>query len=396
LLKSLQEQMLLYAESMRFEEAATLRDRVERIRKSELISHIDLADKSDYDIFAIATTETRMVIIRLFMRQGIIVSSSHNLIHLNHEADMDEAYERALMDFYSTQRPPIIAPILVADDFAQRVLIETYLTKLFGQKVTLSVPQRGNRKKLVNLAMQNASEHLKHPRVKTYETTAQALQTLCALERFPQRIEVFDNSHMATEAAVGGMITYDRGSFDKSGYRHYHLEARDEYAQMRETLRRRIESFSQNPPPDLWIIDGGSTLRSLAQQLLESNGVNLDVIAISKEKIDAKSHRAKGKAADQLHTQDGVIKLPHSDKRLQWVQYMRDEAHRFAITFHQKTKRKRDQQSKLLNAHGITTAKITKLLKHFSTFEHVYSAEESEIASILNTTDAKTIKNLYN
>lgn len=163
---------------------------------------------------------------------------------------------------------------------------------------------------------------------------------------------------------------------------------------MRETLTRRIESFSSNPPPDLWIIDGGVTLLQLARELLDSYGTNLDVIAISKEKIDAKAHRAKGGALDQIHTIDESFKLDKNDKRLQWVQRMRDEAHRFAITFHKKTKLKLDQESKLLTAKGISQDKIKKALNHFGTFETLYQASEAEIASILNSRDAKTIKNL--
>jgi excinuclease ABC subunit C len=200
---------------------------------------------------------------------------------------------------------------------------------------------------------------------------------------------------MAGEATVGGMIAFDGENFDKSGYRHYHLESRDEYGQMRETLSRRIESFESNPPPDLWLIDGGTTLLALAKDLLDSAGVNLDVIAISKEKIDAKSHRAKGSAHDQLHTVKQSFKLVPSDRRLQWMQRLRDEAHRYAITFHKKTKLKRDQESKLLNTHGISQAKIVKLLQHFGTFNALKSASQEDIATILNHSDAKKIKMLY-
>ncbi|RLA69281.1 MAG: excinuclease ABC subunit C [Epsilonproteobacteria bacterium] len=395
LLKKLNEKMALYAQSMRFEEAASLRDRIERIQKSELISHIDLANRANYDIFSIVQKDFKMVIVRLFMRQGKIISSSHSMIRLSAEANLNEAYERTLMEFYANNKPPVIAPILLADDFDERTLVQAHLSQLFERKASITVPQRGTRKSLIELARLNALELLKNSPTEENDVTLQALQTLCQLSRFPERIEIFDNSHMAGEAAVGGMVAFDKGHFDKSGYRQFHLKARDEYAQMRETLSRRIENFSNNPPPDLWIIDGGTTLCSLAEQLLESNGVNLDVIAISKEKIDAVSHRAKGRAHDQIHCLHKSFKLPPSDKRLQWVQRLRDEAHRFAISFHQKTKQKRDQESKLLNTHGISAAKIKKLINHFGTFKGIYSADESDIASILNQNDAKKIKKLY-
>ena len=172
-------------------------------------------------------------------------------------------------------------------------------------------------------------------------------------------------------------------------------DTKDEYAQMRETLTRRVESFSKNSPPDLWVIDGGTTLLKLAKDILDSSATNIDVIAISKEKIDAKSHRAKGKARDILHTVDESFSLLPSDKRLQFIQNLRDEAHRCAITFHKKTKLKLDKESKLLNIHGISPAKVLKLLKHFGTFEALKSESLDEISSILNIKDAKIIKLIY-
>jgi len=164
---------------------------------------------------------------------------------------------------------------------------------------------------------------------------------------------------------------------------------------MRETLTRRVDSFSKNSPPDLWIIDGGATLLKLALEIVTSAGVFIDIIAISKEKIDAKAHRAKGKANDIIHTKEDIFRLKNSDKRLQWTQNLRDEAHRSAITFHKKTKLKLDKESKLLTLHGISEAKIKKLLNHFGTFEALKSLDIEEISSVLNTKDAKVIKNIY-
>jgi excinuclease ABC subunit C len=196
-------------------------------------------------------------------------------------------------------------------------------------------------------------------------------------------------------ATVGAMIVYDNTKFDKKSYRTYHLEAKDEYSQMRETLSRRVNSFEKSPPPDLWVLDGGATLLKLALEILDSNGVSLDVIAISKEKVDEKAHRAKGKANDIVYTKDQAFRLKPSDKRLQWVQRLRDEAHRCAINFHKKTKLKLDQESKLLNLNGISQAKIKKLLNHYGTFEQIKILSHEEISTILNKKDANIIKNLY-
>ena len=391
--------MFFYAEAMRFEEAATLRDRIDRIQRSKMHSNIDLASKEHYDIFAITFNEKKAVIMRMFMRDGKIISSAHNTINLQthqieHGFDIEEAYERAIIDFYGIEKPPIIAPILTAHTFANSALVEEHLSRLFEKKARIITPQRGDKKRLTALALKNAKELLRYV-PQNFDDNPIKIKALCELENIPNRVEVFDNSHMAGRATVGAMVVYENGVFKKSEYRLYHLQAKDEYAQMRETLTRRIESFEKNPAPDLWLIDGGKTLVKLARELIESSGTFVDVIGISKEKIDAKSHRAKGKALDIIHAHGEEIKLKSSDKRLQWLQKLRDEAHRSAITFHQKTKLKEDKASQLLKLKGISQAKIVKLLQHFTTFENLKSVSQEQIAEVLNTKDAKTIKEIY-
>jgi len=395
LINKLQEKMSFYAENLRFEEAGELRDRIEKISRSEIKSEIDFATNENYDIFVLQSSQTRAVVVRIFMRNGKIISSTHDYIELNEGYDEDELYERVLLDFYSKEKPPIIAPILVAYEFENLGIIQEHLSTVFEKKALIKIPKQGKKKQLIDLAVLNAKELLKKDRNSTDTKVLDELKELLLLERIPKRVEVFDNSHMAGVATVGAMIVYENGNFDKKSYRTYHLKAKDEYAQMRETLTRRVESFSKNSPPDLWIIDGGSTLLKLASEILDSYGVFLDVIAISKEKVDAKAHRAKGKANDILHTNNEIFRLKNSDKRLQWVQNLRDEAHRSAIAFHKKTKLKLDKESKLLNIHGISQAKVKKLLNHFGTFEALKNLKLEEISSILNTKDAKVIKNIY-
>ena len=395
LIQKLTDKMNFYAEDMRFEEAAQLRDRCDRISRSEIKSDIDFASNENYDIFVIKSSLKRVVIVRIFMRNGKIISSSHDFIQLNDGFDIDELYQRVLINFYKDEKPPIIAPILVERKFLHVEIMEEHLTKVFEKKAKIIVPQRGDKKHLVDLALLNADELLKKDKNKLDTKILDDIQELFNLQRLPSRVEIFDNSHMSGVATVGAMVVYEEGKFDKKSYRTYHLEAKDEYAQMRETLSRRVESFSKNSPPDLWVLDGGATLLKLSLEILKSNGVFLDVIAISKEKIDAKSHRAKGKAKDILHIKDNIFKLQESDKRLQWVQNLRDEAHRCAINFHKKTKLKLDKESKLLNLKGISQAKIIKLLNHFGTFEELKKTTIEDISMLLNSKDAQIIKNIY-
>ncbi len=395
LIQKLTDKMNFYAEDMRFEEAAQLRDRCERIDRSEIKSDIDFASNENYDIFVIKHIDKKAVVVRIFMRNGKIISSSHDFIQLNEGFDLDEIYQRVLINFYKDEKPPIIAPILVSQSFLHVEIIEQHLTNVFGKKAKIIVPKKGDKKHLIDLALLNADELLKKDRGKSDGKILEDIKELFKLQRLPSRVEIFDNSHMAGVATVGAMVVYEDAKFDKKSYRTYHLEAKDEYAQMRETLTRRVESFEKNPPPDLWVLDGGATLLKLALDILKSNGIFLDVIAISKEKIDAKSHRAKGKAKDILHVEDDTFRLKESDKRLQWVQNLRDEAHRSAINFHKKTKLKLDQESKLLNLKGISQAKVVKLLNHFGTFDELKKLSIDEISMILSAKDAQIIKNIY-
>ena len=200
------------------------------------------------------------------------------------------------------------------------------------------------------------------------------------------------------------MIVWESGKFNKVNYRHYHLEGKDEYSQMRELLTRRAKSFEKNPPPELWLIDGGAAQLKIAKEIIDSTGANIDILAIAKEKIDAKAHRAKGKAKDTIYFSSQVpsskfqvekINLSVNDKRLHFLQMLRDEAHRFAIEFHRKTKRKKDTQIKLLNIKGIGKAKMTKLLNYFATFENIKNASFEELKNVLNEKDAKAIKKYF-
>jgi excinuclease ABC subunit C len=395
LIPKLYEKMEFYAEELRFEEAKTLRDRLERIGRSTEHSQIDLASNEMYDIFAIATNELRGCVVRLFIREGKIASSSHDFFASNDQYSRDEAYERALINYYGSEKPPIIAPILLHDSFESVAWVTEHLSQIFEKKASIIFPKQGIKKELTALAYINALELLKSPKSDSNILLEQIAQ-LFELQNIPNRIEAFDNSHFAGQATVGAMVSYSAGSFEKKGYRTYHLEHKDEYGQMREMLTRRIKGFESNPPPDLWVIDGGETLRTLAVELLNSNGTYIDVIGISKEKVDAKAHRAKGSAKDILHTQQGVFRLETSDKRLQFLQLLRDESHRCAIAFHKKSKLKEDQSSLLLTISGITPGNIHKLLTYFGTFDAIAKADFETLKELIGTSGAKNIQNYYN
>ena len=395
ILDILNQKMQKFAENLQFEEAAEIRDRIKAIEGAEIYSNVDLVKLKDIDVFVVEIFKNKAVVVRIFVREGKVVASSHNIINSQITPDKNEIYTRAILEFYSTETPFTSSEILVGDDFDEREWLEEVLSNKFNKKIKINIPNKNN-KNLIGLAKINALEVIKNQKE---DTLLEEIKILFNLQNTPYKIEVFDTSHMAGEATVGSMIVWENGKFKKEDYRHYHLEGKDEYSQMSELLTRRAKSFDKKSPPELWLIDGGKAQLNLAKEIIDSTGANVDILAISKEKIDAKAHRAKGKAKDKIYFLNGngidKIELSENDKRLQFLQKLRDEAHRFAIEFHRKTKRKKDLQIDLLKIKGIGKAKMTKLLNYFGSFENIKKASFEDLKLLLNEKDAKNIIDFF-
>lgn len=403
ILTKLKEKMLFYSQNFRFEEALVLRDRIKTIEKSQIKTGIDLTSNDDLDIFAIKSSNKKAVIVRMFIRDGKLASSNYDFMKSNDDVEFDiqEAYKRAIINYYSNDLPIIPKEILVASEIEELDSIEDFLYQKFSKKIKIVNPKIDKKATIVKIALNNCDELLRLESIKQQNSIYSEIKELFSLKNSPNIIESFDNSHLMGQARVGAMVVWNSQieSFDKKSYRHYNLESLDEYSQMRELLMRRVESFDKNSPPDLWLIDGGSTLLNLAFEIVSSIGVNLDIIAISKQKVDAKAYRAKGNAKDILHFIENKeiksINLLPSDKRLQFVQRLRDEAHRFAISFHKKQKRKEDKDISFLQIKGIGEAKIKKLLLYFGEFEKIKNATFDELKTVLNQSDAQNIVDYF-
>ena len=393
LIKKLKEKMEFYSEQLLFEEAMSIRDDIKKIEKANILSHVDLAKLEDFDIFSVAVDGIRAIGVRLFIREGKVISSSFAHFKSDNGFDLNELYKVLLLEYYQQELPYIPKNILVLEEFKERELIENILHQKFKKRSQILIPKIGERKKLTELGYKNGLEIL---RIKASQNSTEILseiKKLFDLSKTPFEIEGYDNSHMMGQATVGAVIKWNE-KFIKKEYRHYNLKAKDEYAQMKELLTRRIESFSKNSPPDLMVIDGGETLLKLAQKIVKQNSVFVDIIAIAKEKRDAKAMRAKGKANDIIYTKDGEFKLSPGDKRLQFVQNIRDESHRFAISFFKKQKLKEDREISLLAKRGVGEATIRKLLQYFDTFENIEKATLKEIEGVVGTKIAYSIKNI--
>jgi len=391
LITTLQERMTSLAMQERYEEAGQVRDNINAISTLTISSNLDLANSLNLDIFAIQSGDSRGVIVKLFMRNGKIISSSHSYFRHTHIYNENEAYKQALLEYYSIDSPIMVKQILTAHSFEDKQQIANTLTTRFSKKVEVITPKIGSKAKLISLALKNCEELLR--KTQSDNIIEQKIADLFNLSCIPYRIETFDNSHMMGVAVVGGKVVWQEGKWDKHSYRRYKLKAKDEYGQMKELLSRRIKEFENDNAPDLWILDGGMANLNLALTLLKEKNINLDVIAIAKEKLDAKAHRAKGAAKDLIYTKDELFELNVNDKRLHWVQRQRDEAHRYAITYHQNKKRKDDTQISLLNKKGIGKATVKKLIDYFGTFQAIQNASSEEIMQVTNKKISEIIKN---
>jgi excinuclease ABC subunit C len=382
--------MARYAQAQHYEEAAKIRDQIRGILSSAPLSGVDLARKENFDVLALADSGSCAAAAALFVREGKIISGSTQSFRFSQGYDEDEAYKRSFMSFYLPDMPITATTIYAAKAFADSEAIVRRLNELYNKRFEIIVPKIGAKKALVDLAIANAREALK----KEAQNSAieVEIKKLLKFENEPKRLEIFDNSHIMGEATVGAMVVFDNDKWVKSDYRHYNLTAKNEYDQMLETLSRRAEKFGENPPPDCWVIDGGETLRKLAIDILNSVGVKIDAVAIGKEKLDGKARRAKGAAKDILYANGEVFRLETGDRRLQFFQKLRDEAHRFAIAFHRKQKRKSDAKLKILKVKGIGDATLKRLIQVFGSFEAIESASYDEIAAAAGAGAAKALK----
>ena len=388
MISMLKEKMQKAATRENFEEAADIRDKIKAIQNSLHVSDIDLAKLENIDIFCVQIEQNIALVLRIFVRDGKIISANHNVVKNTQGFELDELYKRALLQFYSKNSPLLCDQILVADEFIYQAEIQEHINKTFNKKIKISHPKIGNKASLIEVSKKNAKNliELELNKGDIYPK----LQKLFDLQEIPYRIEIFDNSHLGGVAPVGGMVVWD-GKWQKDGYRKYTLKSKDEYSQMREMLTRRVSEFKINPMPNLWLLDGGSTLLKLAKSLLKEENIDLDVLAISKEKLDAKSIRSKGRARDTLHSTSQSFSLKTSDTRLQFLQKLRDEAHRFAISFHQNRKRKIDLNDKLTTVEGVGKATLQKLLAYFGSFDVIYNSDLQELQNVVNKKVAKKI-----
>lgn len=375
LINMLTNKMQKLAENLRFEEANILKLRIQKIRQITNVSVIDLAKLYNFDIFTILISKNKSILVKMFMRDGKITFSDYYFInHNDNDINLDYLYTQALINHYKHNPPLKLDSILLPVELESKNEIVDFFYSNFNKKIKILSPKSGDKKNLVELALKNAKNILDNNKD---NKIAESLQSLLDLENIPNRIEIFDTSHHSGSNSVGGMVVFENDEFIKNSYRKYLLQGSDEYSQMQEMLTRRATDFASLPPPDLWLIDGGMGQINIALQILDSSGANVDVVAIAKEKIDHKAYRAKGGAKDIIRSANLEIRLAKDDERLLFLQKLRDEAHRYAITFHRKKK------TDSLKNTSYTPSQVKKLLNYFGSFENINQANQELIKQVL-------------
>lgn len=377
--------MFKLASSENFEEAAKIRDHTLLLKDIDVKVEVDLARLEDFEVIAINSLKNFICAVRFSVRDGKISNSNFSIINAKtyEFSEISEIYRQAILDAFPPNSPVASSKIYTYHKFDDSQILADTLSIRHSKKFEIITPKIGEKRKLTDIAYKNAEINiLKH--LKTHDFGfLKELKEYFNLSNLPINIEAYDNSHMMGEAIVGAMIAYNENGFLKANYRHAHLKSNNDYDQMSEFLTLRAKRFEKLSPPDLWVIDGGKALLDLATAIVESSGANIDVIAISKEKVDAKAYRAKGGANDKVYTKNGTFNLGANDKKLQFFQKLRDEAHRFAISFHRKTKRRADIEKSKLISSGLSEGKIKKLLDFYGSFDAIYSGDRDQIENLI-------------
>lgn len=401
LIPHLEQKMLNYSLNENYEQAMILREQILAINSLNIKVQIDLARLENFEIFAVSGADMMLACVHFSVRDGKVAFVNHSILNApNDEESINELYKQSILGAYSLDSPLTCTQIFCESAFNDMKILAEILSLRHGQNFEIKCPKIGAKRALVNVAKQNAMELIKKQnKLGNYEFLAN-LQEFFGLSNLPVRIECFDNSCLFGTAIVGAMICYDAnassskstGDFIKANYRHMHLKGTSDYEQMQELLSARAARFDKLSAPDLWLIDGGQALFDLARKIIKNSGANVDVLAIAKEKIDAKTHRAKGGALDKIHGIFGQMKLNKDDEKLQFLQKIRDEAHRFAISFHRKIRDKRAISSSKLENLGLSVGVIKKLLDYFENYENIQNASFDDIAKITNKSIATKIK----
>ena len=386
-IQHLQERMQEASEAMRFEEAGRLRDQIRAIEKSVEKQKVTDYGGGNQDVIGLHRDGGEVEVALLFIRQGKLIGRQTYL--LEWKLDLEELLSGFLQEYYARE---VILPdqLLLPFPLESSELLGEWLSEKRGRKVHLLAPQRGEKKRLCLLAERNAAEAYRQrgQRRQAREDVLKELMAKFYLPTLPQRIECYDISNVQGQLSVGSMVVLINGEAAPAEYRRFRIktvEGADDYASLTEVLRRRLErGLVEDNLPDMILIDGGKGQLGVLTDVLRAYqlGGRIGAVGIAKSRVIA---NVRGKAVERseerffLPGRKNPVSFRQGAAALYLLERLRDEAHRFAITYHRKLRGKASLRSSLEDIPGVGPARRKALLKHFGSLRALREASREDL-----------------
>lgn len=392
----LKEKMIQFAENEEFELALDCRTKLEMLSKIALKRITSLNRDINADVIAYVSNNLYAAINILITRRGIMQGASTFAVE-NASTD-SEALTSFISQYYSTHEIP---DEIIVQEFCEVPLLEEFFRETYSKSVNVLIPKQGIRKQLLDMAANNASEFLdkaidkiRHKEDMTVNA-CRRLQEILSLSRYPRRMECYDISNISGVDKVGSMVVFIDGEADRSQYRRFRIktvEGANDFASLQEVLTRRLSKIGTQeednfPKPDLVIIDGGKGQLSAVKKIFDEMGIqDIDLISLAKREEEIFT----------LSNKESII-LDKRDYCLQMLQRIRDEAHRFAITFFRNIHSKQSLTSVLAEIPGVGKIKRRALMEKFGTIDRIMRADANELATVegIGDTLAGVIKKYF-
>jgi excinuclease ABC subunit C len=362
---------------MEYERAAVLRDRIKLLTNIQAKNTFSNSSIDDADVIALYQNEHGDCCVQIFFIRGGKNYGNRAYFPNNAEIDAQTLIENFIGQLYQRNLPP--KRIILSHKLTSDKMLEEALLRLTGARTKISTPNRGPVKDLIGFVVENAKTALIHhsrEKLKNFNQL-KGVADLFEINELPKRIEVYDNSHIQGSNAVGCMVVVGQDGFNKKEYRTFNIKTvdnADDYSMLREVLKRRLKRLDADNYPDLVLIDGGKGHLSVAQEVLDSFGINdIKLVCISKGE-----DRNAGR--EFFHrTGKPAFQLPSNNSSLHYLQVIRDEAHRFAIETHRKRRHKQLITSGLDAIPQIGRMRKRLLLIHFGSLEAIRSASLTDL-----------------
>lgn len=391
LMKNLAEQMDRASERLDFERAASLRDTMANLESVLERQKVVATDDKNQDVIAIVKDDRGAAVQMFYVRGGKLIGQRHFYLDGASDTNASEAIQEFVKRYY-TDAPEIPREVLLPVEIAERDIVQSWLKQKRGSTVTVTVPAGGEKLALVEMAATNAEMALmqfakQEEDIEAWAASAgQALQEALELEQPPVRIECFDISNIQGTAPVSSMVVVESGQPAKDEYRRFKIrytpEAPDDFAMMRETVLRRLRNYQDGNPkfsklPDLIVIDGGKGQLNAALKAMDEIGLRVPAVGL-----------AKKEELLYLPNRSEPIALPMNSPGLVLLRRLRDEAHRFAISYHRKLRDKRMFGSPLEEIPGVGPRRRRLLLRSFGSVEGIRRATIEDLAAVPTMTKA--------